>query len=82
METAYDWITVLIFAALVTRFLQSSAGDAQSDENIWHYLMPALGCAAANWLGNGGWHLAGGGAILASIAYALFFIGKVGRRSG
>ena len=82
METAYDWITVLIFAALVTRFLQSSAGDEQSDDNIWHYLVPSFGCASANWLGNSGWHWAAGAAILASIAYALYFIGKVGRRSG
>jgi len=82
METVYDWITVLIFAALVTRFLQSSAGPEQSDESIWHYLVPSLGCAAANWLGNSGWHWAAGAALLGSLAYIAVFIGKVGRRSG
>ena len=82
METVYDWITVLIFAALLTRFLQSSAGTEQSDESIWHYLVPSVGCAAANWLGNGGWHWAAAAAIVASIAYSLRFIGKLGRRGG
>ena len=82
METVYDWITVLIFAALVTRFLQCSAGPQESDENIWHYIVPSLGCAAANWLGNGGWHWAAAMIIVASIAYSLIFIAKVGWRRG
>jgi len=80
METVYDWITVLIFAALVTRFLQCSAGPHQSDENIWHYLVPSIGCAGANWLGNSGWHWAAGVTIAASLAYIFIFFGHVGRR--
>ncbi len=79
METIYDWITVLIFAALVTRFLQCSAGPQQSDENIWHYVVPSIGCGAANWLGNSGWHWAAAAAIAASVAYIVFFIGGYGR---
>jgi len=82
METVYDWITVLIFAALVTRFLQCSAGPEESDENIWHYIVPSIGCAGANWLGNSGWHWAAAMTIVASIAYSVVFIAKVGRRSG
>ena len=80
METIYDWITVLIFAGLVTRFLQSSAGPHQSDENIWHYVVASIGCAGVNWLGNNGWHAAAIVTIAATGAYIAVFIAGVGRR--
>jgi hypothetical protein len=54
METAYDWITVLIFAGLVTLFLSRSVGESRDGDSIWHYLAPSVGCAVANWLGNEG----------------------------
>ena len=82
METAYDWITVLIFAGLVTRFLQVSAAPRETNDSIWHYLVPSLGCAGCNWLGNNGWHLAAIAAIAASVAYILIFLLHVGRRAG
>lgn len=53
METAYDWITVAIFAGLIVLFLQRSTAEVQVDRVI-DYLPPALLCAAANYLGNNG----------------------------
>ncbi|MES2492304.1 MAG: XrtV sorting system accessory protein [Pseudomonadota bacterium] len=53
METIYDWLTVLLFGALAVLYLQRSAADEPTDR-VWHYLPPAIGCAAANYLGNHG----------------------------
>lgn len=53
METIYDWSTVAVFALLVVLFLHRSAAEEQTD-NIYQYLPPALGCAAANYVGNHG----------------------------
>lgn len=56
METAYDWITVGIFAGLIVLFLQRSTAEVQVDRVI-DYLPPALFCALANYLGNNGHHV-------------------------
>lgn len=68
MNTAYDWITVVIFAGLVTRFLAQSTSEEPTD-SLWHYLLPAAGCAVANWLGNKGWHVPAVAVIAAILAY-------------
>lgn len=54
MSTAYDWITVIIFAGLIVLFLQRSTSDQPSRENdsILLYLGAGVGCAVANYLGN------------------------------
>lgn len=57
MQTAYDWITVLIFAGLVTHFLATSVDSDGKDISVWHYLLASVGCACVNWLGNEGQHL-------------------------
>jgi hypothetical protein len=80
METAYDWVTMFIFAGLVTRFLQQSAGDDNEDASLWHYLLAAVGCALANWLGNEGWHIPAVLTIGLVLAYAGWFILGMGRR--
>lgn len=54
METVYDWVTMIVFAGLITIFLQRSSMDDPPDE-VWHYLAPAVGCAAANYAGNHGY---------------------------
>jgi hypothetical protein len=69
MTTAYDWITVLLFAALATLFLQRSVGRAVAGDRALAYLPPALGCAGSNVLGNTGWHLAAWLLLGATIAY-------------
>lgn len=54
METIYDWMSVAIFGALVILFLHRSVGDQEPTDSILHYMPPAIGCAAANYLGNEG----------------------------
>lgn len=51
METIWDWITVICFGGLVVLMLQRSVQDELQD-NLMEYLFPALGCAAANYIGN------------------------------
>jgi hypothetical protein len=80
METAYDWITVIIFAGLVTRFLHQSSKPEADDDSMWHYLVPCVGCAVTNWLGNEGWHVAAVGMLAATLAYIFYFLGPVSRR--
>lgn len=53
METVWDWITVLIFAGLVTLLMQRSQDEVPKD-SLWQYAPPVLGCAVANYLGNEG----------------------------
>lgn len=74
MKTIYDWLTVLIFAALVTRFLQQSVGSHDDADSIWHYFVPCVGCAVANWLGNGGWHWPAIAVIAATVGYIAVFL--------
>lgn len=79
MDTAYDWITVMIFAGLVTRFLQQSARPTGSEDRMRHYLIPSIGCAVANWLGNQGWHIAAVLLIAAVLWYIFHFLGPKNR---
>ncbi len=50
METAYDWLTILVFAGLIVLFLQRSQGEAK--DHLWQYLVAAVGCAVTNYFGN------------------------------
>lgn len=68
METAYDWITVAIFAGLIVLFLQRSTAEVHVDRMI-DYLPPALGCALANYLGNNGYPIP---AILIIVAIPIY----------
>lgn len=56
METIFDWLALAAFAGLVVLFLQRSMEDEPVDK-LYHYAPPAIGCAAANWLGNNGYGL-------------------------
>ncbi len=72
MSTIYDWTTMIVFAGLVVLFLQRSQGEAR--DQLWQYLVAAVGCAATNYLGNEGYDLvaiATGGATLAFIFVVL-----------
>ncbi|HVF84268.1 MAG TPA: hypothetical protein VM913_08890 [Sphingomicrobium sp.] len=79
MQTVYDWVTIFIFAGLITRFLQQSTVDDGEDASLWHYLLAAAGCGLANWLGNEGHHLAAAAAIAAILFYTAYFIIGMGR---
>lgn len=72
MSTVYDWTTMIVFAGLVVLFLQRSQGEAR--DQLWQYLVAAVGCAATNYLGNEGYDLVAialGGATLAFIFVVL-----------
>lgn len=68
METVYDWFTVLIFAGLVTLYLQRSMGDDAGD-SIWSYLVGGVGCAVSNYLGNEGYDIPAIALIAATLVY-------------
>ena len=64
MQTVYDWVTIALFAGLIVIFLQRSVGqrhgEAEDDnhDSIWLYLLPSVGLAAANYVGNEGYGIA------------------------
>jgi len=70
METVWDWLTIFIFAGLVTLLLQRSSEDMPKDK-LWQYLPAALACAAANYLGNQGVVWA---AVLILVGLALYIL--------
>lgn len=70
METIYDWVTILLFAGLITLFLQRSSMEEPSD-TIWQYLPPAIACALANYLGNEGYAVAAVAVLIAGAAYVV-----------
>jgi apolipoprotein N-acyltransferase len=74
METAYDWLTVFLFAGLVTLFLHRSVDAQRSGDGIWRYLLASVGCAGTNWLGNHGWDLAALALLAATIAFIAYFL--------
>jgi hypothetical protein len=82
METAYDWITVGIFAMLVTLFLQRSTGAEPPKDSMWQYLLAATGCAVTNYLGNEGWHLPAIAVLLATIGYIFYALRPLGFPKG
>lgn len=51
METFWDWITVIAFGGLVVLMLNRSAQEEPQD-HLAEYLVPAAGCAIANYIGN------------------------------
>ncbi|MEE4538494.1 MAG: XrtV sorting system accessory protein [Erythrobacter sp.] len=75
METVWDWITVMIFAGLVTLLIQRSQEEVPRDR-LWQYAPPAIGCAVANYAGNEGYPLIAV-ALLAAIAYYVYAVLKV-----
>lgn len=83
MSTVFDFLTMGIFAGLIVLFLKRSVGDDAAlpqgdepapDDHLWQYLVAAVGCAVANYVGNEGYPLPAValiGATLAFIAYIL-----------
>jgi len=55
MTTIFDWLTVALFAGLITHFLAFSVRSDVRDIAFGHYLLLSVACACANWLGNHGW---------------------------
>ena len=74
MQTIYDWATMAVFAGLVVLFLQRSQGEARDE--LWQYLVAAVGCAGTNYvgnealrLGNNLYHLGAVALFLATLAF-------------
>lgn len=73
METAWDWITVIIFAGLATLLLQRSMEEEPRDK-LWQYGPPAAGCAIANYLGNHEQPVLASVTVVAVLAYILIVL--------
>jgi hypothetical protein len=78
LETLYDWLTVFLFAALVTLFLHRSVDVERPGDSIWRYLLASAGCAATNWLGNHDWELAAFAVLALTLAYIHFYLRPFG----
>lgn len=68
METIYDWITLTLFGGMIVLFLERSA-KAEPVDHLWQYIVPAAGCAIANYAGNHGEHVVAAILIVGVIAY-------------
>lgn len=67
MQTVYDWTTMIVFAGLVVLFLQRSQGEVRDE--LWHYMVAALGCAATNYVGNEGHDVIAVAMLAATLAF-------------
>ena len=76
MSTAYDWVTVAIFAGLVVLFMQRSTSgeEHQKNDSLLVYLGAGVGCAVANYFGNEGLHLIAIPLIAATLAVIFYFL--------
>ncbi len=75
METAYDWVTITIFAGLIVLFMQRSTSEAEDiHDPLWMYLVAGAGCAVANYLGNEEMHVPAIAAIIATLAFVFHFL--------
>jgi hypothetical protein len=68
METVWDWITVIAFGGLVVLMLNRSTQEKPQD-HLAEYLVPAVGCAIANYIGN---NYSGLGATAALVLVAAY----------
>lgn len=68
METVWDWITVIAFGGLIVLMLQRSS-EEQPRDHLIQYLVPAAGCAIANYIGN---HYSHVGAAVAMVLIAVY----------
>lgn len=53
MRTIFDWLSLVLFAALAILFLRRSV-EGESVRSMWKYLPPAIACAVGNYVGNNG----------------------------
>lgn len=68
VETVYDWVTLALFGGLIVLFLERSA-KAEPSDHLWQYIVPAIGCAIANYAGDHGQEIVAVAIIVGVIAY-------------
>lgn len=71
MNTIFDWITVALFCCIAVIFLQRSVEAPRAGDSAFLYAPPAIGCAAANWLGNEHYIIA---AVLMLVVVAIYTV--------
>lgn len=69
MDTVFDWVTVVIFAALLTHFLQQSTDRQARQTPLWQYAIAAAGCAVADVVGDNGYPIAAAAIIVLTVGY-------------
>lgn len=75
MSTAWDFITLAVFAGLIVLFLQRSMDNEASEHDpMWRYLAAAVGCAVTNYLGNEISDFAAAAALVATAGFILFVL--------
>jgi hypothetical protein len=74
MSTVYDYLTMAVFAGLIVLYLQRSVGDGPYRDSMWQYLVPSVGCATANYLGNEGYGLAGVLVFVATLGFIYYVL--------
>ena len=74
METAYDWITIGLFAGLIVLFLHRSTSENSGSDPLWMYLAAGAGCAVANYLGNAQLHVLAVLALVGTLAFVVHFL--------
>jgi hypothetical protein len=74
MNTVYDWLTLAAFGALVLLFLQRSMEEGPRRDHAYQYVLPALCCPVANYLGNHDQGLAAVLTLLVGLVYALLVL--------
>lgn len=79
MESIFDWLTVLTFCGLAVLYLQRSTAPEQTDK-IWHYLPPAFGCMAVNYIGDEGYPLPATALLVAVLAYIYYVLKPLPRQ--
>jgi len=77
LETIFDLLTVTLFAGLVVLFLKRSIDHPEGEpykDHLWQYLLAGVGCAVANYLGNGGYMFAAVGLFMATLAFTFYIL--------
>lgn len=80
METVFDFLTIGIFAGLIVLFLQRSIGEGEPQDSMWQYLVAAVGCAAANYLGNEGYPYLAVALIVGTLAFIYYVLHPFSRQ--
>lgn len=73
MNTPFDWITLGIFGGLIVLFLDRSSKEEPGD-HLWQYMIAAIGCAVANYLGNNKQELAASALIVGVLVYIVLVL--------